>query len=54
MSEIINPYVQEDEELEYCQLLRYCEKIDKLEKRKENENNETKHVAQKKYSNKWK
>ena len=27
-----------EEELEYCQLLRYCEKIDKLEKRKESEN----------------
>ena len=27
----------EDEELEYCKLLRYCEKIDRLEKRKESE-----------------
>lgn len=25
----------EDEERQYCQLLRYCEKIDELEKRNE-------------------
>jgi hypothetical protein len=31
------PDIQEDEELEYCKLLRYCEKIDRLEKRKERE-----------------
>ena len=29
----------DDGELEYCQLLRYCSKIDELENRKENENN---------------
>jgi len=25
----------EDEEFQYCKLLRYCERIDELEKRKE-------------------
>ena len=28
----------DDDERGYCQLLRYCTKIDELEKRKENEN----------------
>lgn len=27
-----------DEEFQYCKLLRYCERIDELEKRKESEN----------------
>jgi hypothetical protein len=31
------PDPQGDEEREYCKLLRYCEKIDRLEKMKESE-----------------
>lgn len=29
--------IPEDEELHFCELLRYCDKIDQLEKRKETE-----------------
>ena len=31
------PDPHEDEEREYCKLLRYCEKMNELEKRKESE-----------------
>lgn len=27
--------IPEDEELRFCELLRYCDRIDRLEKRKE-------------------
>jgi len=32
-----NPEFITDEEREYCKLLRYCVKVDELEKRKESE-----------------